>query len=224
MELYNQSARLLGECAELRENRPCPLSSHMTIWNELMNCFGPTEEMARLIEAENALCRARISSGVSPCPSGEKHRILLLHNLWRQSLGLADWLEKEYGAVTVADGYCFGGRELFDLDDEAACVNLMCRRMLSGSMAHSAGVSGGELLNSIEKLFQRYAPDVFIFLGSRGCRHAWATAKLVSDAVQTRYGASMLTLDIDNTDFRYKSEREIRTLIAEYLDTVVNKK
>lgn len=136
---------------------------------------------------------------------------------------LTAWLEKEYDAVTIADGYCFSERELFDVSDEAACVNLMCRRMLSGSMTHGSGVSGDELLASIEKLLPLYEPDVFIFLGSRGCRHNWAATKMVSDVVLARYGVAMLMLDVDNTDFRYKSEGEIRTLISEYMDTVVNK-
>ena len=224
MGLYNLSAQLLKRCAEFRTNRPCPMSSRMTVWNELMNAFGPTEEMGRLIESEIEICKKRIASGESPCPNGEEHRMLLMHNLWRQGIDITDWLEKEYSSVTVADGYCFDERELFDLDNKTTCINLMCRRMLSGSMAHGAGVSGEELLKSIEKLISSYAPDVFIFLGNRGCRHVWAATKQVSDVIQERYRASMLMLDIDNIDFRYKSEKEIRTLISEYMDTVVNKK
>lgn len=225
MVLYNRSAELLKECAELRMSRPCPLSSHTTVWNELFNAFGPTQEMIELLETEINLCREQISLGKSPCPNGEKHRVLLLHNLLRQGDDVTAMLEKDFGAVTVADGYCFGPRELFmGLDDKQACFDLMCRRMQSGSMAHGAGVTGVELLASIDDLLRDFKPDVFIFLGNRGCKHIWAATKMVSDAVQERYGIPMLTLDVDNTDFRYKSEREIKTAISEYMDTVVSKK
>jgi hypothetical protein len=54
--------------------------------------------------------------------------------------------------------------------------------------------------------------------------HAWAATKMISDAVQNQYGMPMLMLDVDNTDFRYKSEKEIRTAVSEYMDTVVNKR
>ncbi len=225
MELYNRSAVLLRECAELRRTRPCPMSSHLTVWNELMNAFGPTEEMVKLLEAEISLCKERIDSGVSPCLNGEKHRVLLLHNLLWQSIGITAVLEEGFGAVTVADGSCFGPRELFtEPDNKQACLDLMCRRLQSGSMAHGAGVTGEELLASIYSLLRDYVPDVIIFLGNRGCKHAWATTKMVSDVVQERYKIPILTLDVDNTDFRYKSEKEIIDLISEYMDTVVNKK
>ena len=225
MELYNRSAELLRECAELRRSHPCPMSSHLTVWNELMNAFGPTEEMVKLLEAEIALCREHIDAGEGPCPGGEKHRVLLLHNLLRQSIGITTALEEDFGAVTVADGFCFAPRELFtEHEDKRACAALMCRRIQSGSMAHGAGVSGEELIASINDLLRDYEPDVFIFLGNRGCKHAWATTKMVSDVVQARYKIPMLTLDVDNTDFRYKSEKEIKNLISEYMDTVVNKK
>lgn len=225
MELYNRSAELLKECEDLRMAHPCPLSSHETVWNELMNAFAPTQEMVKLLEKEIKLCKERIDSGASPCPNGEKHRVLLLHNLLRQGNDISSTLEKDFGAVTVADGYCFGTRELFtELENKKACFEVMCRRMQSGSMAHGAGVTGEELLSSISSLLRDFKPDVIIFLGNRGCRHAWAATKMVSDAVQNQYGIPMLTLDVDNTDFRYKSEKEIETAISEYMDTVVNKK
>lgn len=224
-ELYNRSAELLRECAGLRAVRPCPLSSRMTVWNEMMNAFGPTEEMVQLLESETALCRERAEKGFSPCPEGEKHRVLIIHNLLRQAAGLTSMLERDYGAVTVADGFCFEKRESFaQPDDRQDCLRVMSRRMQEGSMAHGAGVSGEELLRSIEALLHDFKPDVFIFLGNRGCRHAWAATKVVSDTLQKRYGMPMLMLDVDNTDFRYKSEKEIKILISEYMDTVINKK
>ncbi|MFB0920427.1 MAG: 2-hydroxyacyl-CoA dehydratase family protein [Oscillospiraceae bacterium] len=225
MGLYNRSAVLLKECAELRRSHPCPLSSHEALWNELMNAFGPTEEMVKLLETEISLLKERIDSGAGPCPNGEKHRVLLLHNLIRQGSKITAMLEENFGAVTVADGFCFAPRELFtEPENRQACLDLMCRRIQSGSMAHGAGVSGEELLASISDLLREYEPDVFIFLGNRGCKHAWASTKMVSDVVLERYAIPMLTLDVDNTDFRYKSEKEINDLIAEYMDTVVNKK
>ena len=224
MELYNRSAGLLDECSGLRSARPCPLSAHTTVLNELMNAFGPTKNMAELLLREAELCRKRSAEGLSPCLGGEKHRVLLIHNLNRQAAGLSSFMEKDYGAVTVADGFCFARRELFSgFGDRDACLNIMCRRMQSGAMAHGAGVPGEELLKSIDDIIGTYTPDVFIFLGNRGCRHAWAMTKMVSDALQNRYGLPMLMLDVDNTDFRYKSEKELCSLIAEYMDTVVNK-
>ena len=222
MVLYNNAVTLLQACTELRAHKPCPLSAHMTVWNELMNAFGPTAEMSALLEKELAVCKTRIDAGFSPCPQGEKHRVLLLHNMLWPALELTARLEREYGAVTVLDGYCLGERERFTaLDDEAACIALMCRRMNSGAMAHGAGASGDDILKTLNKLLPEYAPDVIIFLGSRGCRHNWAAMKMVADTLQEDYGFPMLQLDIDNTFSRYKSLQEIGDAISEYMDTVI---
>lgn len=225
MELSNRSWRLLEKCAAARAERPCPMSSRLTVWNELMNAFAPTEEMEKLLTKELDICNNRIAEGYSPCPEGEKHRVLLLNNLIWQSIDLTTWLEREYGAVTIKDGLCFRDREFFtNPDDKQDCIRIMSERMLSGSLAHAAGASGEELLEAIEGIMSDFEPDVFMFLGSVGCRHAWAATKMVTDVVQEKYGISMLVLDIDNTNRNYKSESEIKIAISEYMDTVVNKR
>ena len=225
MDLSDRSGKLLEKCAKLRAAKPCPLSSRMTLWNELMNAFAPTEEMEKQLLKELEICNKRIAEGFSPCPQGEKHRVLLLHNLLWQGIDLTQWLERDYGAVTVMDGLCFKEREFFDKpDDKQDCIRIMCERMLNGSKAHAAGTSGVELLEAIEALMRDFEPDVFLFLGSVGCRHAWASTKLVSDVVAQKYGMPMLLLDIDNTNRNYKSEKDIKIAISEYMDTVVNKR
>lgn len=225
MELSNSSAQLLEKCAEARAGKPCPMSSRLTVWNELMNAFAPTEEMGKLLTKELEICNNRIAEGYSPCPEGEKHRVLLLHNLLWQGIDLTAWLEREYGAVTVKDGFCFRNREFFTkLDDKQDCIRIMSERMLSGSLAHAAGGSGEALLEAIEGIMSDFEPDVFMFLGNVGCRHAWAATKMVTDVIQEKYGISMLLLDIDNTNRNYKSENEIKIAISEYMDTVVNKR
>ena len=225
MELSNRSGQLLEKCAAARAGKPCPMSSRLTVWNELMNAFAPTEEMERLLSIELDICNNRIAEGYSPCPEGEKHRILLLHNLLWQGIDLTAWLELEYGAVTVKDGFCFRNRELFAKpDDKEDCIRIMSERMLSGSLAHAAGASGEELLEMIESIMSDFEPDVLMFLGNTGCRHEWAATKMVTDVLQEKYRMPMLLLDIDNTNRNYKSEGEIKKAISEYIDTVVNKK
>jgi len=224
MERSNKAGMLLEKCVDVREGKPCPMSSRLTLWNELMNAFAPTEEMEKLLTMELDTCNNRIAEGYSPCPEGEKHRVLLLHNLIWQGIDLTAWLESEYGAVTVVDGLSFRKREFFArLDDKQDCIRIMSERMLAGAMAHAAGASGEELMETIEWIMRDFEPDVFIFLGNVGCRHAWAATKMVSDSIQEKYGLPMLILDIDNTNRSYKPENEIKTAISEYLDTVVNK-
>jgi len=223
MELSNRAGELLNECARLRKNRPCPMSSHMAVWNELMNAMSPTEPMLKQLEEELRICRARAAKGESPCPTGEKHRVLLLQNLFWQGIDITDWLETEFGAVTVADGFFLRTRDFFgELDDREACLELMCRRMLTGSSVHGAAVSAFELSDMASGAVREYGADVSIFLGNAGCRHSWAAEKLVTDSITDTFGIPTLSVDVDNTDRRYKSEKDIKMAISEYMDAVVN--
>lgn len=225
MELSNNAAELLEKCTELRTARPCPMSSRLTIWNELMNAFAPTSEMEKLLTKELEICLSRSNDAYSPCPDGEKLRVMLMHNLLWQGIAITEHLEARYGAVTVLDGFIFGARERFTKpDDKEDCKKVMSRRMLEGSKAHAAGADGEELLEAIELSKRDFSADVFLFLGSTGCRHTWASTKMLSDSIQEKYGQPILLLDIDNTDSRYKSVSEIKNAIDQYMDTVINKK
>ena len=225
MALSNRAAQLLSETSALRKKRPSPMSSHLNIWNELINAWGPTEALCAMLEKERVLCQQRVSEGFSPCPGGEKHRVLLLHNMLWQGVDFTDWLEKEYGAVTVADGYSFKQRAFFEhLDDAADCRSVMCRRMIDGAAVHGAGASGEKLVDDVCEMINARGADVAIFMGSSGCRHEWAATRMLEEAVQTRCGISMLELDTDNTDPNYRSEKEVKKALAEYMDTVVKKR
>jgi len=225
MELSNRAAKLLREISAFQEKRPSPMSSHLNVWNELINAWGPTEELCAMLEDERALCEKRVLSGYSPCPNGEKHRVLLLHNMLWQGVDFTDWLETEYDAVTVADGYSFKQRALFqNLSDEADCRGVLCHRMIDGATVHGAGASGETLVDDVCDMITARGADVSIFMGSSGCRHEWATTRMLDETVHSRCGISMLVLDTDNTDPNYRSEKEVKEALAEYMDTVVRKR
>jgi benzoyl-CoA reductase/2-hydroxyglutaryl-CoA dehydratase subunit BcrC/BadD/HgdB len=225
MELSNRAGGLLEECTALRRVNPCPMSSHLSVLNELMNAMAPTEEMVSLLSEELEICSKRAAEGISPCPGGEKHRVLILHNLFWQGIDISDRLESEYGAVTVMDGFPLKARDFFEhTDDISNCKRTMCGRMLWGSTVHGAAVSGAELCEALDGVVRDFSPDVSIFLGSSGCRHAWASQKMISDVILAKYNIPTLVVDVDNTDRRYKSEKDVFAAISDYMDTVINKK
>ena len=149
----------------------------------------------------------------------------MLHNLFWQGIEITDKLESEFGAVTVMDGFPLKNREFFEhTDDISDCKRTMCGRMLWGSTVHGAAVSGLGLSETLDGVVRDFGADVSIFLGSSGCRHAWAAQKMVSDSIQAKYNIPTLVVDVDNTDRQYKSEKDIFAAISEYMDTVINKK
>ena len=225
MELTNRADALLRENDRLHAGRPCPMSSHKNVWNELSNAIGPTEEFSAMLEAENTLCKKRVAAGKGACPDGEEHRAMLLHNMLWQGLDYTDWLEENYATVTVADGYAYDERAVYEHpEDENDSRLTAARRLLDGATVYGAGMSGQDMVDKICQIVTARGADVVLFMGSSGCRHEWAASRMLEEALQQRCGLSMLTVDTDNTDPSYRSEHEIKTALSEYMDTVVKKR
>ena len=77
------------------------------------------------------------------------------------------------------------------------------------------------MVDEVCRVITERGADVAIFMGSSGCRHEWAAARMLEETVQQRCGISMLSLDTDNTDPNYRGENEVRQALAEYMETVV---
>jgi hypothetical protein len=135
-----------------------------------------------------------------------------------------DWMEKEYDSVTIMDAFGFQHGVNFEhMDDRHDCLKTLARMMQNNPMIHGASGPSENFLYLVDKIFAEYEPDVSIFLGHIGCKHTWASAKMVTDMIQEKYGIPSLYLDVDGIDGRYKTKDEVTGALAEYFDTVVNK-
>ena len=88
---------------------------------------------------------------------------------------------------------------------------------------HGASGPSKNFIYLVDKIFEEYDPDVSMFIGHVGCKHTWASAKMVTDMIQEKYGIPSLYLDVDGIDGRYKTHEEITASLGEYFDTVVNR-
>jgi len=76
----------------------------------------------------------------------------------------------------------------------------------------------------VDNTIKDFKINASMFVGHVGCKHTWAASKLIKDMVQDKYGISTLTFDVDALDSRYKSTEEIRAVISEYIDTLIQAK
>ena len=220
----NHTFELQGKCADLRKHKPCPLPGRMLVLNGTSNAMSGFDEMAELFQNELDVGEMLIELGMGPCPDGEKHRVALLQNMLWSSAGTMDWLEKEYNTVAVMDAFGFQHGDIFekpdDLEDD---LRVMAHMMQNNPMIHGASGPSENFIYLVDKIFSEYDPDVSMFIGHVGCKHTWASAKMVTDMIQEKYGIPSLFLDVDGIDGRYKSLDEIKASVGEYMDTVVNK-
>ncbi|MEG1730343.1 MAG: 2-hydroxyacyl-CoA dehydratase family protein [Oscillospiraceae bacterium] len=224
MDLSNQSCELMAKCADLRKHTPCPLPSRMLVLNELASPMSPTQELVDMFKQQLEVGQMMIDMEMGPCMGGEKHRVCLLQNMLWSNIGTLDWMEREYDAITVMDGFGYKDPDHYDdLNDRHLCMKQLGQKMINTPMVHGAGGPADRFVDMVDGIIGDYSVDVSIFMGHVGCKHTWAVAKMVTDMIQDKYGLPTLYIDVDSLDGRYKSTEDIRAAITEYMDTVVNK-
>ena len=159
------------------------------------------------------------------CPDGEQpYRVCLMQNMMWSNTGIMDWMEKTYGAITVMDGFGYQNGILFDdMDDWERIKYVAAMKMLNTPMIHGATGPTEYWLRIIDDMYADYSVNVSIFMGHVGCKHTWASSKMLTDMIQEKYGLPTLFVDLDAIDGRYKSGEEIMKQITEYFETVVMK-
>ena len=220
----NRTFEAQGAAADLRMHKPCPLPGRMLVLNGTSNAMSCFDAMGDLLEKEIEVGQMLIELGMGPCPGGEKHRVALLQNMLWSSAGTMDWLERDYDTVAVMDAFGYQHGRTFDHpDDLDDCLKTTAHMMMESPMIHGASGPSENFVYLVDKLFKDYEPDVSMFIGHVGCKHTWASAKMVTDMIQEKYGIPSLYLDVDGIDGRYKSLDEIKLQVGDYMDTVVNK-
>ena len=224
MIISNRTFELQGKAADTRKRKPCTLPGRMLLLNGCSNAMCCFPEMGDLLEKEIETADMLFEFGMGPCPDGEKHRAVQLQNMIWSCASSFDWMEKTYNTVVVMDAFGFQQGDIYEhLDDRHDCFRVMAKKMQNNPMIHGASGPTQNYIDLVEQIMDEYDPDVSLFMGHVGCKHTWASAKIITDLIQEKYGLPSLYLDIDGIDGRYKSQEDIQNQLAEYFDTVVNK-
>jgi hypothetical protein len=221
MQNSNRNFELQKKCADLRKHKPCPLPGRLLVLNGSTNALSSYPAVGDLFESELEVGQMMIDLGMGACPD-EKYRIAILQNMIWGHARIMDWMEREYNAVAVMDAFGFQGDVMYEhLDDRKDCLRVMAMRMQNNPMIHGASGPSEHHLKLVDEIFQNYDPNVSMFFGHVGCKHTWASAKIITDMIQEKYGMPTLFIDLDCIDGRYKSGEEIQVQISEYFETVV---
>ena len=222
MKIANRSNELLERSANLRRHTPCPLPGLLLVTNACMSGQAADPAMVAFLEKEVEMGEMMIELGMGACQNGEKYRMLFLQNMLWTNLKTYNYLEREHGAICIMDvlGHYHG--DFYEhLDDPEDCFRVMAKKQMNLPMIHGASGPVEYYLNRIDDLMEDFNINTSIFLGHVGCRHTWASTKILSDHIQKKFGLPTLLLDVDCIDGRYKGAEEVQQSIVEYLETVV---
>lgn len=223
MEISNEVFDLQSKCADLRKKTPCPLPGRFLVLNGTTNAYPCFPEMLNVYQNEYELGQMMVDLGMGPCPD-EKYRVAILQNMIWGNSKIMDWMEKTYNAVAVMDAFGFQGDLLYEhMNDRFDCYKIMGKRMQNNPMIHGASGPSAHHVKLVDEILQNYNCNVSMFLGHVGCKHTWASSKMLSDMIQDKYGLPTLFIDLDAIDGRYKSADAIKSEISDYMETVVMK-
>lgn len=217
----NRASQLLIDCSKLRENIPCPLPGRFLVLNELTASLMGSQEVIDFLEKEYELGMKNLKAGKGVTPGPEEFRCIWLQNMLWSNAGILDWMEKKYNAVLVMDAFGYAGYNIIDLKNEETVFNGLARRVLVIPMVHGCSGPAEPWIEITDDTIRRYSVNVSMFAGHVGCKHTWAVSKLVKDYVYEKFGLPTLTFDVDGIDVRYKSSDEVRAIISEYMDTLI---
>ncbi len=222
MKVANHTNELIEKCADLRKHTPCPLPGTLLVTNACMSGQAADPAMATFLEKEVETGEMMLDLGMGACMNGEKYRMLFLQNMLWTSLKSYGYLEREYGAICIMDvlGH-FKGDFYEHMDDKEDCFRIMSHKMMNLPMIHGAAGPVEYYQDRISYLMDNFNINTSVFLGHVGCKHTWASTKILSDFIQAKYGIPTLLLDVDCIDGRYKGAEEVQNAIAVYLENVV---
>ncbi|MGM9526871.1 MAG: 2-hydroxyacyl-CoA dehydratase family protein [Oscillospiraceae bacterium] len=222
-ELSNEAHVYLKKLSDLRKKTPCVLPGRMLVLNEMAGFLPGTQMLVDMLKTQLEMGEMLADMGMTAtkCPE-EKYRVCLMQNMLWSNTGIMDWMEKTYGAITVMDGFGYQEGVIFDdLDNWERVKYQTAQMMLFAPMIHGATGPTDYWLKVIDKMYEEYSVNVSIFMGHVGCKHTWASGKIVTDYIQEKYGIPTLYVDVDAVDPRYKSNDELRAQIGEYMESVV---
>lgn len=218
LELSKTAYEYWGKICELRKTIPCPIGSKDSIkdFGVLMTAGG-TPEGVRYFEARHDEIKDKVDRKEGSIQD-EQHRIAWLYVLPLFDLGIADWMEEEYGAVIVMDtfGYSNPAIELSSEDP----INFLAKKPLKWGFIQLGWGDGAVtgFSKTMARQVKEYNADIAMVLAHWSCRQYCGTIKQLRDDVTEMAGIPFLIIDGDLLDSRVVSSAQMKAKISDFIE------
>ena len=218
VEHSNRALDYVIKINELRKIVPCPIPSSVPFYASAM---AGAPDFADYCRTGYELARARVEKGEGHL-SQEKKRIAWIGLTVNEDPGLYNWLEEEFGAVSVMSmmGY-YRTPPIEDISDIRKIAKGLGKKVLEIPMGAECRGPASYFIESAVNMCRDYKADAAIFAGNIGCKNMWAIIKLVKDSIADEVGIPTLTFECDSGDDRVVSSDSIRAIIKEFMETMV---
>ncbi len=221
MGKINQAREYILEFNELLKNIPCPANSLGGFGNFItMVTRGGTDDAVKSTKWLRDTAAENVKNGIAGVPD-ENIRIAWPYTHVFFDGDLLTWLEETYKAVVIMDILGFYQVLPHDVSTIEKSFESLAKGTLDFSMI---GTCRGPIEYYIEFLLnyvKDYKIDCVIMPMQFACKHAYAMARVSSEAVREETGIPVFIFGCDPYDSREVTSEAIRGKISDFLTQVV---
>jgi len=226
MQHSNRAHENILKISELRQAVPCPYSSLEAISEYgLVLSLAGTPQLADYFERRYEFTMDRVDRGEGHLPrEKEKHRLVWIYGAPTFDFSILMWLEKEYGAVSVANmNNNFVMTPVHDISTYDGIMLGLAEKLTLLPMTRECGGPWENWLDATMELIRGYKADAAVFAGHVACKSNWAVMKLVKDKLYDELGVPTLILEMDLFDPRITSSDSIKAQFDKFFATILHK-
>jgi benzoyl-CoA reductase/2-hydroxyglutaryl-CoA dehydratase subunit BcrC/BadD/HgdB len=217
LEEVNQTNELLTEINEMSRSVPCPSSGFVFLLTWLVREGGRgTPEVTEMARRLHTATRKRVESGQGAVKK-EKIRIIWF-DVPIAFYPLIAWMEEKFGAVVVVDLVGFVDTPPIDTRTPESMVRGLAASYMNLTMARQFHGPLELYHRDVKRICQEYKGDCFICAGHAGCKHGWASVRLLKEEMK-KIGMPLLVLTSDIFDMRLTNEAKLKEQIEEFFIT-----
>jgi len=205
---------------EMRKLSPCPHPGKLGFYQFMAACaLSGTEKgaaLGRFILEDSK----RLAAQKKGALADEKVRILMYNPDPFYDLGVHDWLEDEFGAITVLTFFGHATQTLIDTSTPKSIVRDYAWKMMNICMARQYRGPHEFFMDDFIGALEGWNVDAVIIPALIQCKHGQATHGFIREACRERE-KPLLLVEFDPMDARPVSIDKIHSTIAEWMETQV---
>jgi benzoyl-CoA reductase/2-hydroxyglutaryl-CoA dehydratase subunit BcrC/BadD/HgdB len=219
-ETRNRMQKATLELWELMKSKPSPMGGmlHPLSHTAYQVCPG-TAMGVRIIEKILEVAKDNHREGRGLVPE-EKHRAIMWGAFPVTAPDLYEWLEDEYGMVTVMVMLTYDHHPLIDTSSEASMMRDLVEIMSKPPMARHTRGPVENFLGDLFRLYEDYQADLVIMGAHQSCKNMRAVLRILRESCRQR-DIPLLILDHDVFDARVVSPEGIKRQVSDFMDTVM---
>lgn len=222
IDLSNQALSYQAKLLEFQKRTPCPIPSVAHILHGYANLSLPGDAaVVNWFADQYERIGRKIETGQGAV-AHENIRLAWIANNIDFDLSIYEWLETEYGAVSVVCAMSLLDTDVIDIngsDDDI--YEGLAKRTMNFPMPRNGRGQINDYVDRCVQMVNDYHADAVVFAANIGCKYHWAGAQLIKEKLKEKLNKPILAFDLSPWDERVRSSDQIKEKFEQFFDMVL---